>query len=233
MFIKQLSPALFTLLPLLSSTAAHPSLPRQAPNYPPHSQSQNFNLIANVTDPSSDLTPSINGWILSSYHVGAGEDYAVLEQDYSVGRVFFVNGTAEEVRFNQADLLSLEGTPPFPAGVSIDNPNITNTLGEHTVHINAGLGEAGILLANFPNPIPYLSAPGSASGGGYYACNNSLPFGPAVQLLYRYFEEITPEGCVDVTLLPQCVSNATVEEFSNTVNCYADVAGIDWTVYSA
>lgn len=163
------------------------------------------------------------------------------------------------MRFNQADLLSLEGTPPFPAGVSIDNPNITNTLGEHTgkfkspkhheihslknhlpnqtntlqVHINAGLGEAGILLANFPNPIPYLSAPGSASGGGYYACNNSLPFGPAVQLLYRYFEEITPEGCVDVTLLPQCVSNATVEEFSNTVNCYADVAGIDWTVYSA
>lgn len=52
-------------------------------------------------------------------------------------------------------------------------------------------------------------------------------------MLFRYEDETTPEGCTDVTFLPQCVFNGTVEEFGNTVNCYEDVAGIDWTVYSA
>jgi len=44
--------------------------------------------------------------------VGAGEDYAVLvDPTANEARVFFVNGTAEDVRFNNADLLSPEGTP--------------------------------------------------------------------------------------------------------------------------
>jgi len=43
--------------------------------------------------------------------VGAGEGYAVLEQDYSVGRVFYVNGTAEDLEFNNGDLLTDGGTP--------------------------------------------------------------------------------------------------------------------------
>jgi len=98
------------------------------------------------------------------------------------------------------------------------------------VHINAGAGQPGIGLANFPEPIPYLTAP---DFGGYYACNNTLPSGSAIQLLYKYYGESTPEGCADVTLLPQCVVNGTVEEFGNTENCYTDVKGIDWSVYSA
>lgn len=141
-----------------------------------------------------------------------------------------MNGTAEEVRYNQGDLLTDGGTPPFPFGVSIDPANVTNTHGEHNVYINAGLGEPGVGLVQFPSPIPYM---GYAEGGGYYACNNTLLYGPAIQLLYRYYEETTPEGCVDVTLLPQCVVNGTFEEFGNTVNCYEDVSAIDWTVYSA
>lgn len=109
MHTSSLLPSLALLLPLTHAIRTTTSSRRQAPNYPPHSQSQSFNLIANVT--CGDLSPSINSWILTSYHVGAGEAYAVLEQDYDVGRTFYVNGTAEEVRFNAGDLLSDEGTP--------------------------------------------------------------------------------------------------------------------------
>lgn len=45
---------------------------------------------------------------------------------------------------------------------------------------------------------------------------------------------MTPAECVDVTLLPQCVENGPDGgEFGNVVQCYADVAAIDWTVFTA
>jgi len=224
-------------LPLVASISAVPTA-RQAPNYPPYSSSVNFNLIANVTDPACDFTPSIQGWTLIGYHVGAGEAFGVLQNptpepsnpDTGPGSVFYVNGTEEEVEYNQGTLVMHEGI--YPAGFYVDPQNVTNEDGEHVVHIDIRPGEPGINIAQFPSPIPHLQGP---EDGGYYACNNTLIYGaPAIQLLFKYYGESTPEGCVDVHLLTQCVTNATVDEFGdNIVNCYEDVASIDWTVYSA
>ncbi len=205
----------FALLAGMASCA-----PTSTPLYPPTSQSSNFRLVANVT--SSDLTPSINGFSISSYHIGAGQAYAVLDSDISTSRILYVNGTASEVRYNAANLLSDEGTPLFPAGVSIDS-----TTG--AVYINAGEGEAGVGLTQFPEPISELKG---AEYGSFYACESELEYGSAVQLFYKLFGDATPAGCADVTLLPQCSEGSGAEdEFANVVECYADVSAIDWSIY--
>ncbi|KAH8593033.1 hypothetical protein B0O99DRAFT_226815 [Bisporella sp. PMI_857] len=210
-------------LALLSTASAAPTT-RQVPNYPPTSLSSNFRLVANVT--GADLSTPINDYVLTSYHTGAGTGYAVLvpATTPTEGRIFYVNGTAEEVRYNNANLLSDSGVQLFPSGVSIN--------ADSTISINAGAGQAGVGLKRFPVPVPELAYLGN---GEFYACVKDLVFGPAVQLFYKSGTDVaTPAGCADVSLLPQCSEGSGAEdEFANTVNCYADVAGIDWSVYSA
>ncbi|TAQ86462.1 hypothetical protein B7494_g5214 [Chlorociboria aeruginascens] len=187
-------------LALLASLAASAPTTRRYV-YPPTSTSLNFKLVANVTD------------------------YAVLVQNTTVdsGRIFYVNGTAEEVRYNSADLLSDGGTPLFPWGVWINEPNAA---GEQTVSVNAGIGQTGLGLTQFPDPISELR-------GLWYACNNTLEYGPAIQLLSKETGAPTPAGCADITLLPQCsVGSGMAQEFPNESECYEDVAGIDWTYYN-
>lgn len=225
---------LTTFLSILSLSSAAPT-PSSYPIYPPISTSQNFRLVANVT--ANDLSPSINNFVLSSFHTGAGQAYAILVAPSSAdeGRIFYVNGTATDVRYQASNILSDEGTPPFPGGISIDAPAV-NSNGEDVdaVSINAGVGQEGIILAQFPNPIPELTVVGA---DGFYACSSVLfPGSPAaVQLLSRAQGQGTPVGCADVTLLPQCSSEGSgaVHPFGQTAECYADVAGIDWTVYSS
>ncbi|RDW79596.1 hypothetical protein BP6252_04234 [Coleophoma cylindrospora] len=204
----------------LTSTAAPTT--RQAPNYAPTSQSDTFKVIANVT--GTDLPQSVNGWALTSYHLSAGAGYAVLVDPTTPSRDFYINGTASEVRFNSATVASDGGSPPFPWGMVVNSP-------ANTVSINAGLGEQGLGLTIFPDPVPKLHGPASA---GWYACDAALPSGDAVQLFSLPLGDTAPAGCAQVTLLPQCTEGDGVEHpFANTVNCYPDVAGIDWTVYSA
>jgi hypothetical protein len=219
---------LFSSINLLGAAAILSNLasaaPTAAPVYPTKTTSQNFQLIANVT--ANDLTPSIQNYVVASYHTGAGEAYAVLMPDLSSGRIFYVNGTASDVRFGNSNILSDEGlnqaTPPFPAGLAIDPAN--------AVSINAGAGQPGIVLTQFPDPITELAAGG---GDGFYACESQLTYGNAVQLFSKGSGE-TPEGCADVTLLPQCSEGSgATHPYGQTVNCYADVAGIDWSVYSS
>lgn len=214
---------------LLSTLASTFPTTRQAPIYPPTQLSSNFRFVANVTDPSCDLAPSINNYVLSSYHIGAGEDYAVLipNTTYTSGRIFYVNGTATEVRYGASNLLSDGGTPPFPFGVSI----LPTT---EAVTITAGEGQAGIGLTRFPDPVPKLY--GGQEGDGFYGCLKTapfLPYGDAVVLFYKPYGSETPEGCADVTLLPECSEGSgAVDEFANTLNCYPDVSAIDWTYYN-
>ncbi|KAL3418601.1 hypothetical protein PVAG01_10318 [Phlyctema vagabunda] len=205
----------------LTTTNAFPTA-RQAPNYAPTLQSSTFTLVANVT--SHDLSPSVNDWVVSSYHTGAGTGYAVLVAADQGGREFYVNGTAEEVRYNEASIASDGGSPPFPFGIVINEP-------ANSVSINAGLGEKGVGLTRFPDPVPKLHG---APNGGWFACNSALPFGDAVQLFSLPLGDTAPEGCASVVLLPQCAADSGVEHpFTNIINCYEDVAGIDWTIYSA
>ncbi|CAG8952396.1 hypothetical protein HYFRA_00001143 [Hymenoscyphus fraxineus] len=206
----------FALIGAFASAA-----PTSSPIFPPRSTSESFRLIANVT--ANDLTPSINGWELSSYHIGAGQGYAVLTNPTpSVGRIFYTNGTAEDIRYRQSDILSDGGTPLFPFGIVLNQ--------DKSVSVNAGLGTPGVNLALFPDPISALSAVGK---DGFYACQTALPFSP-IQIYTRAYEEETPAGCADVTLLAQCSESSGAEHpFGATSGCYADVKGIDWSIYSA
>jgi hypothetical protein len=215
-----------SVLAILSLASAAPTA--TTPVYPPKTTSQNFRLVANVT--ANDLSPSINNFVLSSYHVGAGEDYAVLvaNESATAGRIFYVNGTASDVFYQSSNILSDEGTPLFPAGISVDAAGAN---GEEALSINAGEGQAGIILTQFPDPISELDVVG---GAGFYACSNNLPFGPAVQVFSNVQGQTTPAGCADITLLPQCSEGSGLAHpFGQIANCYADVAGIDWTVYSS
>ena len=210
-----------TLLSSLTSCA-----PTSTPIYPPQIDAQNFYLIANVT--SNDLSPSINSYVVASYHVGAGKDLAILTPNVNPasGRIFYVNGTSEEVYYGQSNVLSDEGTPPFAAGVSIASSTSNALL------INAGVGQAGIGLTRFPDPITELYATGSE---GFYAClSPELGGGSAVQIFVQNGNDV-PESCARITLLPQCSTEGSGLEHpdGNLINCYADVAGIDWTVYNS
>ena len=120
-------------------------------------------------------------------------------------------------------MLSDGGEPLFPFGIVLDV--------DESVSVNAGTGTEGVNLALFPEPISALSAVGKE---GFYACEKTLPYGPAVQVFAKAYGEGTPGGCADVKLLAQCSESSGAEHPYGAISgCYADVAGIDWSVYSA
>ncbi|KAK7955805.1 uncharacterized protein PG986_005027 [Apiospora aurea] len=207
------------------------------PHYPPTQQSKGFNLVANLTDPSKDFKPSIKSWQLSGLHVGAGLGDAALTA--SSGRLFYQNGTAEETRYNQAHTLSDGGTPLFPWGIAVDDATDAGGV-LHGISINAGSGQAGVQLAQFPEHYPILRTP--QSPGTYVACNQTVPYYGSnfitVRATYGDAQQRVPDNCVAITLVPQCAELNDVpagsyssHEFANTVNCYADVASINWSEY--
>jgi len=222
---------LSTLALLLPLTSALPTT-RQV-QYPPYKTSKHFQLVANVT--SGNLP--IKNFVLESYHTGAGTAYAVLAANDSTAnpRIFYVNGTASEVRFGLSSTVSDAGSGPysFPEALEI-NPSdpATSATNYSSVYINAGQGQKYVGLTSFPAPIIQLHG---YQGETFYACNNTeLPYGAAFQLYYRGYSQKTPEGCSDVALLPQCSEGepGAVDEFANEVSCYEDVAGIDWSAYA-
>lgn len=146
-------------------------------------------------------------------------------------------GTAEETRYNQAHTLSDGGTPPFPFGLAVaDAPDAGGAL--HGVSLNAGTGEAGVQLAQFPAPYPVLRTP--QTPGTYAACNQTEPYYRQNFITVRAVDDAAavPDGCVAVTLVPQCAElpalpagSLASHEFANEVNCYEDVASIKWSEY--
>ncbi|KAK3377221.1 hypothetical protein B0T24DRAFT_678062 [Lasiosphaeria ovina] len=105
-------PSTFLPLGLAALTSSTPlSLPRRS-LFPPTSTAKGFVLVANVTDLSRDLTPSIQHFKLVGVHVGAGLETAVLTPE--AGRVLYENGTDAEGYGIAAD--SVLGTAAAPAG---------------------------------------------------------------------------------------------------------------------
>ncbi|OBT82576.1 hypothetical protein VE02_08687 [Pseudogymnoascus sp. 03VT05] len=211
------------ILAFASATVAAPQLDK--PISPPWTQSTNFRLVANVT--GADLVPSIQDYVLTSYHVGAGQGAAVLVPNDATnpGRQFFVNGTAEDIRYNRGTVQSSGGAAPnaYPYGIQIAPAPATS------VSINAGLGTTSVGLERFPSPVTYLTAPEAAT---YVACNQQLPFSEAIALNVLRTGEAVPAGCAQLRLLPQCsAGDGSVHETENIVQCYVDVAGIDWSLY--
>ncbi|TVY42631.1 hypothetical protein LSUB1_G005402 [Lachnellula subtilissima] len=202
--------------PRLSSTNRHP------PQYPQQTSTESFTLIANVT--SGDLSPSIQNWAVTSYHTGAGMAYAVLAAE--TPRIFYANGTAEDLSFNRGNVLSDEGTPPtIPAGIVLGAASSATD----SISINDGLGTAGVGITRGPDPIAKLFVPG---GQGFYACEQVPVTGGSSAVMLFEKQDETPAGCADVVLLPQCSAGSGATHPTPALSgCYVDVAGIDWSVY--
>lgn len=217
------------------------------PNYPKTVQSQGFQLIVNVTDPAHDLTPSVNGWAFDAIHVGAGLNHAVITDDVARGRVFYQNGTGEEIHYGGGSILSDSGSPPSPYGVQVaskDDAAANN--GEAEVTVNVGGGTPGALLTRFPEPESYLRAPAQ---GTYAICPRNEPYYSKEYNVVRWtydsfnketalYESTVPDDCVAVTLLPQIADlpelpegSISSHEFAVTSNVYEDVKSIDWSQY--
>ncbi|KAM0150417.1 hypothetical protein ACHAPG_008845 [Botrytis cinerea] len=221
---------LSTLALLTSVTSAAPT--RRQTSTPPKSSSNYFTLVANVT--SGDL--AINNFVVESYHTGAGTAYAVLAEDNTEAnpRIFYINGTATDVRFGNSSTLSDagSGSNTFPESLTITPSDpASSSSGRSTVEINAGVGQPYVGLTASPIQTTQLHG---YQGETFYACNTTLLYGPAIQLFYRGYSEETPAGCSDVALLPQCSAGSGSEDASAaTVSCYDNVASINWSVYSA
>ncbi|KAI0403778.1 hypothetical protein F4802DRAFT_277990 [Xylaria palmicola] len=216
------------------------------PHYPPSSASTGFRLVVNVTDPASDLTPSVNGWELQGIHTGAGQNEATLAS--GPGRVFYHNGTATEIRYNQGSVLSDGGSPPFPYGIYVQGAGEHDATypDEHAVGISVGSGTVGVSLAAFPNPYTYLTA---TAPGTYVACPRTVPYYNAEYVVVRFAYDVVdpatslyvrdvPAGCAAVNLIPECDALAALpagsiasHEFAAESKCYADVSAINWPEY--
>ncbi|KAI1270952.1 hypothetical protein F5Y07DRAFT_46328 [Xylaria sp. FL0933] len=230
-----------------SVASASPLQARQViPHYPPNSLSTGFRLVANVTDPATDLTPPVDGWELQGIHTGAGLNDAVLTSE--TGRIFYHNGTAAEIRFGEGSILSDGGSPPFPYGIYVQTADQFDATypAEHDVAINVGSGTIGVSLLAFPDPYFYLTA---HAQGTYVACPRTVPYYNAeyvvVRFAYDTFDPDTalpvrnvPAGCTAITLIPECDTlpalpegSISSHEFAASSKCYEDVSAINWPEY--
>lgn len=149
-------------------------------------------------------------------------------------RIFYVNGTAIDVRFGNSSTITNAGSGnnTFPEAIVISPSDpATSSSGRSVVEINAGAGQPYVGLTTFPDPIIQFHG---YQGETFYACNSTLQYGPAIQLFYRGYSQKTPEGCSDVALLPQCSEGTgAADKYAAPVKCYSDVASIDWSVYGS
>jgi hypothetical protein len=197
-----------------------------APSESPFSRATNFKLVA---DPlRHDLKPSIQSWEVAGYHISPCYDYAVLQDpkasNTSGGRLFYANGTNSHPFYT--NILSDGGTPVTPYGLTIARRNETDAFGRRPVRINCGTGTGGLGVAQMAGSRDPHLTDANPTLGWFYACNSTLPFGPAIQLFFasHSFDEKTPAGCTVVDLLPQCVANSTLGPFVQEVDCHKNVS---------
>lgn len=220
-------------------TSASPLAVRQVvPNYPATSVSKGFHLILNVTDPSTDLDPPVNNKFITSIHVGAGQNLVGVSD--TPGRIFYQNGTAEEIRYGQSTVITDGATPPSPFGFSLSPDDGSNVLS--TARLDGGDGTKGVGLSRFPEPYVFLTPE------TYLACNEFVQYYQTELVIVRQ-ADITvdengsinyniPANCAAVRLLPECTElNELPEEayssheFAADSKCYEDVSSIIWSEY--
>ena len=173
--------------------------------------SRHFKLRSRLLTSSN---PTFNNLLLEPYHIYPAFNYAVLakESAETPGITGYINGTTTEIKEEEGDLVFDYGSSPPPYGFVIDQVNATY----NPIEINAGNGTQGVFIdqgvIKYHNPL----------SGGFYgeldpltkmdeanigktACNNTLLYGPAVQVFYKPKVIVTPAGCSDVELVVEYV----------------------------
>ncbi|KAH7311252.1 hypothetical protein B0I35DRAFT_357321, partial [Stachybotrys elegans] len=233
------TPTSSTMIPTLATIAALATLVTASPmkrgpvipNYPTTSTSQGFHLVVNVTNPELDFESPINNFYINSIHVGAGLNLVGVS-DYP-GRIFYQNGTAEDIRYGRGTIISDAGTVPLPYGISLTADDESEEL--FTARMNAGFGTPGLSLSRFPEPYVFVLFE------QYVACDEALDYyhGKHFVIIKRIpYGGSMPDNCIPVRLLPQCTKlNALPEgswsshEFAANSACYDDVSALEWTKY--
>jgi hypothetical protein len=220
-------------------TAASPLASRQVvPNYPPTSTSQGFHLVVNVTDPSADFDPPINNQYVTSIHVGPPLNLVGVSP--TAGRIFYQNGTAEEVRYGQSTVISDGATPPSPFGLSLAPDEGSDVVS--TARLDAGPGTTGIVLSRFPEPYVFLLPQ------TYLACKEFVEYYQSEFIIIKQADVSidedgsinynVPDNCAAVRLLPECTELNELpddayssHEFAYHSQCYEDVSELVWSEY--
>ncbi|KAK3719269.1 hypothetical protein LTR37_004488 [Vermiconidia calcicola] len=200
---------------------------------PTYTTSPNFRLVASVK--KNDLSPSIDDWTVSTYHLGACYEAAVMtpsdtdDEDY--GRTFYANGTNSDIQDGKGDIVTDGATPPTPYGFTVPQLDQTDDDDRRAVQIICGEGTPGVAITRSSNSRPHLiynDQAGNETFGGWYACNAALGPDNEVILYYRSSEEETPDGCADLILYPECVSNgSSVAPNAQAGPCYPNVPAIN------
>ena len=247
-----LTTLLLTTLAGLNLASAAPSPP--GTTCPPaYNSSPAFKLVAVVVDPKKDVDPPIHGTVLQTAHIGPGFTRATLGQDSdSPGRVFYQNGTYEDLTMQRLGIISDGGTPPFPNGLTYqadDNAPGSEPRGQ-ALFVNAGASGGGTRLSRLYEPISKLTILSDVVASAFVACPKSrIPYyGDRWEFTVLNWVQATrsstgsqvviPEGCVEVEMIPQCAPLEALpegayssHEFVQEVRCYDDVKGIKWAKY--
>jgi hypothetical protein len=234
-----------------------PAVRRQethTPHYPPTSSSKAFKLVANVTDPTLDFTPSIKNWLVQGYHTGAGTNAAVLapfDAATNPGRIFYENGTAQDQAYHSTSLLTNAGSSlPIPFSWQVQSPTEFDATYPAQHHVSISVGQSTpAYIASFP--IVYPIVENGLGLGTFVACKNQLPgnptLGEVVTVNYAYatfngpdgdtyeYHANIPEGCIAINLIPECTaldeSSEASHESALVERCYEDVSAINWPEY--
>ena len=232
----------FILALVVSTSSASPLGARTA--YPAWSWSQGFYLVANVTNSSLDLTPSIDHWYLDSVRIGAGLATATLTA--SGGQVFYENGTDDS---NTGVVSDGGGTGMYPYGMTFgplgagDVP--LGAVDGSVDYVGVDIGPAAQPAGIRPPAVPWAELYGPDSGT-FIVCAETDPAPDRPPFPLRFAKEAVaadgqahqpvPAGCAPITLLAQCAPLSSVpagskftHTFARTVRCYQNVSSISWS----
>ncbi|KAL2153849.1 hypothetical protein VTH82DRAFT_2525 [Thermothelomyces myriococcoides] len=212
---------------------AIPTLALAATTVAALSKSKGFNLAAHVTDPDSDLSPSVDGLLLTTAHTGAGFNAAVFD-DASAGyeRIFYQNGTDDDGASSKSSstLLTDGGTPPFPYSLQVQPRGEPRRI----VDISVGQGTHHYVDAR-GRLVNAEDAEGEGAGSGsWLACNAVVPYYnqtfTTLQYAYDFYrpgEDVAvPDGCAAIELVARCTElndlpddAYSTHEFAVEVSC--------------
>lgn len=190
-----------------------------------------FVLVANVTDLSRDLNPSIHLQMLTGVHDSAGSQVGTLTS--GPGRIFYENGTDDAI-----GVIS-DSNGNYPSSMILQRTNNDPHGGDYleTVGLTFGDAENGIgIRPADQTPWPELYTP---DDGIFVACDEAgpEPGHPLHPVLFARFTDSQqiPISCAPITLLAQCATLRKVpsgapynHDYVRSIRCYGNASVVDW-----
>jgi len=206
---------ILALAALASSVAALPASARDSARLP---TSDRITLVARTlpsSGPPANLT--VDDYVVAAIHSGAGQSLASLSSNSSYATAFYANGSAAAFASLSAGLVTeLTGpaTPTNPAwGWDVTAINYAAPVGPSTgaiCGVSAGGGAPGVHLSRDISGLVELryrnaSAPAEPQRRGAFLACQTVLYGTVVPSVnWRNASIATPEGCVDIELVPVC-----------------------------